>query len=79
MLGAANDVAPVGVCYDADQLNLWRVGTAPAPRFLSTAAGKEMAQTGATKEMHGKTLEWDEVCGELVRPPFAHDLPRRRV
>ena len=25
-----------GVCWDADRLNLWRVGSKPDPRFLST-------------------------------------------
>ncbi len=30
----------VGVCWDADRLNLWRVGVAPSRRLLSTAAAR---------------------------------------
>ena len=30
----------IGVCWDADRLNLWRVGFEPDPRFLSTEAAR---------------------------------------
>ena len=30
----------VGVCWDADRLNLWRVGIRPNLRFLSTEAAR---------------------------------------
>jgi uncharacterized protein len=30
----------VRVCWDADRLNLWRVGIIPDPRFLSTEAAR---------------------------------------
>jgi hypothetical protein len=30
----------IGACWDADRLNLWRVGVAPARRLLSTAAAR---------------------------------------
>ena len=30
----------IGACWDADRLNLWRVGVAPARGMLSTAAAR---------------------------------------
>jgi hypothetical protein len=30
----------VGACWDADRLHLWRIGVAPDPARLSTAAGR---------------------------------------
>jgi uncharacterized protein len=36
-------VAPdptVGACWDADRLNLWRVGIRPDPRLLTTGAAR---------------------------------------
>ncbi len=39
--GAPTDDPTVGACYDADRLNLWRVGTVPDPRLLSTAPARE--------------------------------------
>jgi len=36
----------IGACWDADRLDLGRVGTTPSPRFMSTAAGKEAAGAG---------------------------------
>lgn len=33
----------IGTCWDADRLDLGRVGTRPHPSYMSTAAGKEIA------------------------------------
>lgn len=40
--GQTTDNMTVGVCWDADRLDLIRVGITPDPKFLSTARGKEM-------------------------------------
>ncbi|MBN2345700.1 MAG: hypothetical protein JXO51_04855 [Candidatus Aminicenantes bacterium] len=31
----------IGVCWDADRLDLWRVGSLPVVELMSTRAGKE--------------------------------------
>ncbi len=31
----------MGVCWDSDRLNLWRVGTRPHPKYLSTAIARK--------------------------------------
>ena len=36
--------ATIGACWDADRLDLGRVGTTPDPQFMSTAAGRKRAQ-----------------------------------
>jgi len=55
--------AVLGVCYDADRLNLWRVCVRPEPAYLSTNAGKEMARTNATEHLHGTPRTWSAVLG----------------
>jgi uncharacterized protein len=36
----------IGTCWDADRLDLGRVGIIPDERFMSTAFGKEIARNG---------------------------------
>ena len=38
--GGVGSDPTVGVCWDADRLNLWRVGRRPDPRLLSTEAAR---------------------------------------
>jgi hypothetical protein len=40
--GETTENATIGVCWDADRLDLPRVGIVPDPKLLSTKAGKEM-------------------------------------
>lgn len=37
----------VGTCWDADRLDLGRVGIIPSPQFMSTAFGREIAAVGS--------------------------------
>lgn len=37
----------IGVCWDADRLNLWRVGTKPKPALLSTPAARRLTEQAA--------------------------------
>lgn len=38
--GLVTEDPTIGACWDADRLNLWRVGRKPDPRLLSTAAAR---------------------------------------
>jgi uncharacterized protein len=54
----------VGACWDADRLNLWRVGTTPAVRFMSTpAARRDFARLSAyaRKLVNSQPPAWAEV------------------
>jgi uncharacterized protein len=41
--GRTSDDPTIGVCWDADRLDLPRVSIRPDPKLMSTAAGKQMA------------------------------------
>ena len=41
--GLVSDDPTIGCCWDADRLDLPRVGTTPHPRFFSTALGRNRA------------------------------------
>lgn len=40
--GQVSDNPTIGVCWDADRLDLTRVGITPDPKLLSTKAGKDL-------------------------------------
>lgn len=42
--GHTTQIPTVGACWDADRLDLWRVGIRPDPEFMSTDAGKRLAE-----------------------------------
>jgi uncharacterized protein len=42
--GLTTDDPTIGVCWDADRLDLPRVGVTPHPKFMSTNAGRHAAQ-----------------------------------
>ena len=51
----------VGACWDADRLNLWRVGLAPARRLLSTAAARSAEVYDWSRGVHAAGAGWREV------------------
>jgi uncharacterized protein len=51
----------VGVCWDADRLDLWRLGTRPHPRYLSTSAALDAGRIRWSRTLIERTVEWDEV------------------
>lgn len=48
-----------GVCWDADRLNLWRVGTTPDLHFLSTSAAPDLI--AEAWEFHGREYDWESL------------------
>jgi uncharacterized protein len=57
-----SDQPTIGVCYDADRLNLWRVGTTPDPKLLSTDAAIDDDQLlHWSKSIHGRARDWDKL------------------
>lgn len=45
--------ATIGACWDADRLDLGRVGVIPSPGYMSTAFGREIAE-------HGTLFPWEK-------------------
>ncbi|BCU77864.1 hypothetical protein llg_25790 [Luteolibacter sp. LG18] len=56
----------IGTCWDADRLDLGRVGMIPDPYYMSTAFGKEIAARGSIFEFLPEGWRED---------PFWHGLP----
>jgi uncharacterized protein len=54
--GFVSDDPTVGTCWDADRLNLWRVGIRPKASLLSTAPAPLLVDESAA--YHGMRLEW---------------------
>jgi uncharacterized protein len=51
----------VGVCWDADRLNLWRVGIIPDPRFLSTEAARSEERIAWAHGLQQEQFDWPEL------------------
>ena len=51
----------VGVCWDADRLNLWRVGITPDPRFLSTEAARSEERIAWAHGLQHKHFTWADL------------------
>ena len=49
----------IAVCWDADRLNLWRVGIEPDPHLLSTEPARDRALIGEARHFHDGDFEWD--------------------
>jgi uncharacterized protein len=48
--GQLNDDPTIGTCWDADRLDLLRVDIQPAPKFMSTEFGREIATDGSVEK-----------------------------
>jgi uncharacterized protein len=59
-----SDDPTLGVCFDADRLNLWRVGKVPAARFLSTDAALDDGLQRWSRDLHGRARDWNELLQE---------------
>jgi hypothetical protein len=57
----------IGLCWDADRLNLWRIGIEPRPSFLSTAAAKIPAIIAAHKSLPGQHVSWTSLYEQWMR------------
>jgi uncharacterized protein len=56
-----SDDPTVGVCLDADRLNLWRVGITPEAKYLSTDAAIEDELQQWSKSLHGYARDWEDL------------------
>lgn len=52
--GQVHTDVTIGTCWDADRLDLGRVGIVPAPELLSTAAAKRYAASGRVHDRDKK-------------------------
>src|SRR5262245_5469316 len=55
--GFTSNDPTIGVCWDADRLNLWRLGIQPQPHLLSTDAARQPAVIQRAKDLAGQHLQ----------------------
>jgi uncharacterized protein len=60
----------IGTCWDADRLNLWRLGWPPAERLLSTAEGRSAERIAWAREAVRNIPSWPE----LLDSPWRRSL-----
>ncbi len=59
--GYVSDDPTTGACWDADRLNLWRVGITPEARLLSTSPAREPELIDEARLFHGLSYSWDDL------------------
>jgi uncharacterized protein len=59
--GGVGSDPTVGVCWDADRLNLWRVGRRPDPWLLSTEAARSEERIVWARDLQGERFAWEEL------------------
>ena len=59
--GGVGSDPTVGVCWDADRLNLWRVGIRPDPRLLSTDAARGGERIKWARELQREHVDWEQL------------------
>ncbi len=59
--GGTSSDPTVAVCWDADRLNLWRVGIQPDPLLLSTAAAKNPDFILWGRELQDRCFTWENL------------------
>ena len=65
--GRVSSDPTIGVCFDADRLNLWRVGIAPSAAFLSTAVAREPRTIAWASGLQATPVpSWDELGDRLL-------------
>ncbi len=67
----------IGACWDADRLNLPRVGTKPNPAYLSTAGARQIAATTAPRMFPALAFAWPAIFLEYAAK--MGELPGRPV
>jgi uncharacterized protein len=68
----SRDDPTIGACWDADRLNLWRVGIAPNPRLLSLAPARDPQMIRWAKNLQADAVgAWRDVLEPQLTPAEA--------
>jgi len=59
--GSVGQDPTVGVCWDADRLNLWRVGIRPDPRLFSKEAARSEERIARARDMQQEDFAWAQL------------------
>jgi uncharacterized protein len=64
----------LGVCWDADRLNLWRVGITPDPELLSTAAARRVEWIEGAPALARQSYDWAALLEASGGPPTSESF-----
>jgi uncharacterized protein len=59
----------LGVCWDSDRLNLWRVGTTPDPEHLSTVPARRIEWIVGAPAVARQAFDWNALAEAAAGPP----------
>ena len=59
--GCVDSDPSVGACWDADRLNLWRVGIRPDARLLSTEAARNGGRIKWARALQREHVAWEDL------------------
>ncbi|CAN5558378.1 hypothetical protein BH09PLA1_BH09PLA1_27130 [soil metagenome] len=65
--GLTHDNPTIGLCWDADRLNLWRINVTPAHKLLSTAAARNPDVIAQSRKLEGHHRTWDEIWAAVTQ------------
>lgn len=65
--GQVTDHPTIGVCWDADRLNLPRVGISPDPQLLSTSPARNPELMAEAVSYHGTAYRWEDLFAGYAR------------
>jgi hypothetical protein len=77
--GEQHENATIGTCWDADRLDLGRVGIIPSPELMSTDFGREIAKYGSIEPFvksrdTKKSTAYDDGGAKKLCQTIAHHL-----
>ena len=61
----------IAVCWDADRLNLWRVGVRPSPKLLSTEAAKKGERIEWARKLQSQNFSWLYILDKFQSVPHS--------
>jgi uncharacterized protein len=65
--GLVSTEPTIGVCWDADRLNLWRVGQQPEPRFLSNPMARTTRDwVDGSRSLQSQRFEWSDIYARYL-------------
>ncbi len=64
--GKVSDDPTIGLCWDADRLNLWRVGIIPKRKYLSSEIAKQWTMRFKTLHIQAQSFTWQELIQQYI-------------
>jgi len=63
--GGTSTDPTIGLCWDADRLNLWRVGAKPSATFMSTVPARRRDIIQQASKLEGQHVSWGRIWREV--------------